>query len=157
MRHYSLPQTQDLKSWCTLFGDIIADGQVRAPTRLVVDSLVSNGVDIKDVWRYQVVYRLSFIDEKVAPKDFGVSHAMNKPFWNLSVMHGPYEDERSLMKNWVKDLSGFVQNDRHYNYGANAAGQFMVVTPEGNIEVREYQRYRELVELAHVFAGTSHH
>lgn len=155
MSHYSLPQSQDLKSWCSLFGDIVADGQVRAPTRLVVDSLLSNGVDIKDVWRYQVAYRLSFINEKIAPKDFGVSHAMDKPFWNFSVMHGPPEDEAKLMKDWIEGLSAFVQDDRHYNYGTNAAGQFKVVTPEGKIEIREDQRYHELVELAHVFAGTS--
>jgi hypothetical protein len=46
-----------------------------------VKHLVANGVGLQDVWRYQIAYRLSFIDETVAPMSFGVAHAMDKPFW----------------------------------------------------------------------------
>jgi carboxylesterase type B len=94
--YYELPTTEKLSDWATMFGTIIADGQVRAPTRLLVDSLVSNGVGIRDVWRYQIRYRLSFIDDNVAPKAFGVAHAMDKPLWNFSIMHGPHPEERQI-------------------------------------------------------------
>lgn len=82
--HYNLPQTQEVQAWATLFGEIIADGQVRAPSRLLVKQLVDHGANLNDVWRYQVAYRLSFIDEKVAPLWMGVAHAMDKPFWKYA-------------------------------------------------------------------------
>jgi hypothetical protein len=44
-------------------------------------SLTDNGVSIRDIWRCQIAYRLSFITEKMAPLSFGVAHAMDKPFW----------------------------------------------------------------------------
>jgi carboxylesterase type B len=43
--------------------------------------LLEHGVRLEDIWRYRVAYRLSFINEKIAPKSFGVAHAMDKPFW----------------------------------------------------------------------------
>ncbi|KAH6685481.1 Alpha/Beta hydrolase protein [Plectosphaerella plurivora] len=45
---------------------------VRAPSRALVHHLARNGVS--------VAYRLSFIDETVAPARFGVAYAINKPF-----------------------------------------------------------------------------
>jgi hypothetical protein len=54
---------------------------VRAPSRTLVDNLTANGVPIRDIWRYHIAFRLSFITEKVAPMSFGVAHAMDKPFW----------------------------------------------------------------------------
>jgi hypothetical protein len=48
---------------------------------VLVDNLLSNGVPLEAIWRYHIAYRLSFITEKVAPKSFGVAHAMDKPFW----------------------------------------------------------------------------
>ncbi|KAL4738452.1 Alpha/Beta hydrolase protein [Aspergillus similis] len=59
--------------------------QVRAPSRALVSNLVANGVDLADIWRYHIAYRLSFIDERVAPISFGVAHAMDKPFWKYVV------------------------------------------------------------------------
>ncbi|KAL5591874.1 hypothetical protein FOVSG1_010763 [Fusarium oxysporum f. sp. vasinfectum] len=81
IKRYGAPASEDLEDWKRLFGNIISDGQVRAPSRSLVQSLSANGVNIHDIWRYQIAYRLSFIDEKVAPKSFGVAHAMDKPFW----------------------------------------------------------------------------
>lgn len=78
---YRLPGTKNLEDWKTLFGQIVSDGQVRAPSRALVKSLVGNGATLNDIWRYQISYRLSFIDESVAPMSFGVAHAMDKPFW----------------------------------------------------------------------------
>ncbi|KAL6400861.1 uncharacterized protein AUP68_16579 [Ilyonectria robusta] len=78
---YELLKSDNLEEWKTLFGQIISDGQVRAPSRALVKHLVTNGVDIRNTWRYQIAYRLSFIDETVAPMSFGVAHAMDKPFW----------------------------------------------------------------------------
>lgn len=64
-----------------MLGSIVSDGQVRAPSRALVKALVENGVDLQDVWRYHIAYRLSFIDEKVAPASYGVAHATDKPIW----------------------------------------------------------------------------
>jgi carboxylesterase type B len=81
LKHYTIPQTKDKEAWQKIFGRIVADGQVRAPSRYLVDNLVRNGVGIKNVWRYLIAYRLSFINNNVAPASFGVSHAMDRPIW----------------------------------------------------------------------------
>jgi carboxylesterase type B len=81
LQHYTLPQSTEKSAWASLYGNIIADGQVRAPSRFLANSLLEHGVRLEDIWRYRVAYRLSFINEKIAPKSFGVAHAMDKPFW----------------------------------------------------------------------------
>ncbi len=80
LQHYPLPTSTEKKEWMDLFGIIISDAQVRAPSRFLANSLITHGVSIRDVWRYRVSYRLSFIDEKVAPRSYGVAHGMDKPF-----------------------------------------------------------------------------
>lgn len=74
-------EADDLAAWKKAYGNIIADGQVRAPSRFLVQQLGKHGMDVKDVWRYQIAYRMSFITEKVAPAWFGVAHAMDRPIW----------------------------------------------------------------------------
>ncbi|PYH40179.1 alpha/beta-hydrolase [Aspergillus saccharolyticus JOP 1030-1] len=81
MRHYALPSTDKKEEWQAVFGNLIADGQVRAPSRFLVKNLLDHGVGINDVWRYLIAYRLSFITDQVAPASFGVSHAMDRPIW----------------------------------------------------------------------------
>lgn len=81
LKQFKLPDTDDLDDWKRCFGNIISDGQVRAPSRVLVRAMVANGVPIDRIWRYQIAYRMSFITEKVAPKSFGVAHAMDRPIW----------------------------------------------------------------------------
>ncbi|WDK21238.1 carboxylesterase-lipase family protein [Colletotrichum graminicola] len=73
IKQYTLPNSSNLEDWQNIFGLITADGQVRAPSRLLVKALVDNDVSMQDVWRYQIAYRLSFIDEKIAPASYGVT------------------------------------------------------------------------------------
>lgn len=81
LQEYKLPDTKELDEWKSCFGRIISDGQVRAPSRALVEGLVSNGVPLDDIWRYKIAYRMSFITEDVAPKSYGVAHATDKPIW----------------------------------------------------------------------------
>lgn len=81
LEHYKLPTSEVRQDWIDVYGIIISDGQVRAPSRFVANSLFEHGVSVEDIWRYRISYRLSFITEKVAPKSFGVAHAMDKPIW----------------------------------------------------------------------------
>lgn len=81
LKEYKLPYTDDLEEWKSCFGRIISDGQVRAPSRVLVKGLVSNGVPLERIWRYKIAYRLSFITEDIAPISYGVSHATDKPIW----------------------------------------------------------------------------
>lgn len=81
LQHYSLPTTDDVSVWKKIFGRIIADGQVLAPSRALALHLFQHGVPLANIWRYRVAKRLSFITEKVAPASFGVAHAMDKPWW----------------------------------------------------------------------------
>ncbi|GKU06552.1 unnamed protein product, partial [Fusarium langsethiae] len=50
LKHYALPQTKDKEAWQKIFGRIVADGQVRAPSRYLVDNLVRNGVMSRSKW-----------------------------------------------------------------------------------------------------------
>lgn len=81
LEHYKLPDSDDLDEWKRCFGNIISDGQVRAPSRVLVRALVANGVPLGHIWRYHIAYRMSFITEDVAPMSFGVAHAMDRPIW----------------------------------------------------------------------------
>ncbi|KAE9370532.1 alpha/beta-hydrolase [Stipitochalara longipes BDJ] len=141
LQHYPLPTSSDKQDWMNLFGTIISDGQVRAPSRFLVNSLVTHGVSIRDIWRYQVAYRLSFIDEKVAPPSYGVAHGMDKPFWNFAILHGPTPDEHVMMQTWIKDLVAFVNNDRSREYGTTEINEFKVATQEGKIMIQEDSRW----------------
>lgn len=79
---YELPGPDaSLDEWKKCFGRIVSDGQVRAPSRVLVRALLANGVPLERIWRYHIAYRLSFITEKVAPISFGVAHATDRPIW----------------------------------------------------------------------------
>jgi carboxylesterase type B len=154
LQRYQLPGSgDDVEAWKTLFGQIISDGQVRAPSRALVHHLARNGVSVRDLWRFQVAYRLSFIDETVAPARFGVAHAMDKPFWNFSICHGPTAEERVLMQDWIKILVAFVRDDRDFSPGTTVTSEMIVATPRGTVEVCRDERWEELLDIGAVFAG----
>ncbi|KAJ5653600.1 hypothetical protein N7490_000603 [Penicillium lividum] len=153
LQSYTLPPTADPEDWKKVYGNIIADGQVRAPSRWVVNSLFSHGVSLQDIWRYRIAYRLSFITDKVAPRAFGVSHAMDKPFWNFSILHGPTDEERILMEGWIQSFVAFVNDDPEYEFGTHCIDEMKVATPEGKIKIQKDQRWDELVKLGEVFAS----
>ncbi|KAL4735705.1 Alpha/Beta hydrolase protein [Aspergillus similis] len=155
LQHYTLPTFTEKKDWEAVFGRIISDGQVRAPSRFLVNNLIENGVNICDVWRYMIAYRLSFITEKVAPTSFGVSHAMDRPFHNYSLIHGPTPAERQLMHAWIRDLVAFVNDEVDYVYGTEQVDEVKVATPEGRIEIQRDSRWTELLDLMAVFSGYS--
>ncbi|KAL4871657.1 hypothetical protein BDV12DRAFT_17853 [Aspergillus spectabilis] len=154
LQHYPLPSSNQNQDWEAVFGKIVSDGQVRAPSRFLVNNLLENGVDIRDVWRYIIAYRLSFITDKVAPASFGVSHAMDRPFWNYSIMHGPTEAEGQIMHEWIRDLVAFVHDERGYVYGTAGGNEVKVATREGKIEIQKDARWDELLDLMDVFAGS---
>ncbi|KAF5581277.1 triacylglycerol lipase II precursor [Fusarium pseudocircinatum] len=153
LKHYSLPQTKDKKAWQQLFGRIIADGQVRAPSRYLMDNLVRNGVDIKNVWRYLIAYRLSFITNEVAPASFGVSHAMDRPIWNYSITHGPTPAERDLMDAWIRDLRAFVNDEEGYVFGTELTTEYKVMQPQGTIAIERDGRWEELLQVMDIFSA----
>ncbi|KAI7762807.1 hypothetical protein LZL87_008248 [Fusarium oxysporum] len=153
LKHYTLPQTKDKKAWQQIFGRIIADGQVRAPSRYLVDNLVRNGVDIKSVWRYLIAYRLSFITNDVAPASFGVSHAMDRPIWNYSITHGPTPAERDLMDAWIRDLRAFVNDEEGYMYGTELTTDYKVMQPQGTIAIERDGRWEELLQVMDIFSA----
>ncbi|KAK9772251.1 putative Alpha/Beta hydrolase protein [Seiridium cardinale] len=141
IEQYSLPNTEGLSEWRVIFGSIMADGQVRAPSRGLVHNLARHGILITDIWRYRVAKRLSFITEKVAPASFGVSHAMGKPWWNFSIQHGPTEKEKALMQEWIDIQVAFTNDDRSYEFGTRAIDEMTVVTSEDAIEVQKDNKW----------------
>ncbi|KAL3446697.1 Alpha/Beta hydrolase protein [Aspergillus insuetus] len=154
LQHYPLPNSDQKNDWEAVFGQIISDGQVRAPSRFLANNILENGVSIRDVWRYIIAYRLSFITENVAPASFGVSHAMDRPFWNYSIMHGPSQAEYNLMTDWIRDLVAFVHNEAEYKYGTSKGDEVKVAMPSGRIEIQPDSRWSELLDLMEVFAGS---
>ncbi|KAI9924183.1 hypothetical protein ASPWEDRAFT_136873 [Aspergillus wentii DTO 134E9] len=155
LQSYAFPKSENKNDWEAVFGRIVSDGQVRAPSRFLVDNLVQHGVDIHDVWRYFIAYRLSFITDKVAPPSFGVSHAMDRPFWNYSIMHGPTAEERQLMGDWIQDLVEFVGGNEEHQFGTQSVDEYKVLTPRGTIEIEKDTRWDELLRLMDVFSGSS--
>ncbi|KAH7120538.1 Alpha/Beta hydrolase protein [Dactylonectria macrodidyma] len=153
LRHYGLPTSEDKKEWETVFGQIVADGQVRAPSRYLANNLLEHGVDINHVWRYLIAYRLSFITDQIAPASFGVSHAMDRPIWNYSITHGPTEEERQLMDDWIRDLRAFVHFEDGYVYGTAEPGEYKVMTHDGKIKVQNDPRWEELLQVMTIFSG----
>ncbi|KAM0238443.1 hypothetical protein ACHAPO_003408 [Fusarium lateritium] len=153
LKHYSLPQSKEKEAWQKIFGRIVADGQVRAPSRYLVDNLVRNGVDIKNVWRYLIAYRLSFINNNVAPESFGVSHAMDRPIWNYSITHNPTPEERQLMDEWISDLRAFVNDEDGHDYGTSQATEYKVMQPQGTIGIETDGRWEELLQVMDIFSA----
>ncbi|KAF2163797.1 hypothetical protein M409DRAFT_25978 [Zasmidium cellare ATCC 36951] len=149
----TLPSSSSLQPWKSLYGTIAADGQVRAPSRFLAKKLFENGVGVDDVWRYLIAYRMGFIDESVAPGEFGVAHAMDKPFWNFSITHGPSAEERALMEEWIEILVAFVHGDEEYEFGTKRVDEVKVATPEKKIEIWKDERWEDLSKLGGVFAS----
>ncbi|KAJ5295994.1 hypothetical protein N7508_010815 [Penicillium antarcticum] len=153
LQHYQPPNSESKEDWAKLFGKIIADGQVRAPSRYLVKMLADNGVDMANIWRYMVAYRLSFITEKVAPASFGVTHAMDRPIWNYSLMHGPTPAEQKLMSEWIRDLVAFIRGTEGYSYGTSSPAEYKVMTGEGNIAIQKDPLWNELIGAMELFSG----
>ncbi|KAK2609363.1 hypothetical protein QQS21_002144 [Conoideocrella luteorostrata] len=152
LHQYTVPNTSDLKDWKDLFGRIIADGQVRASSRFLIDSLSRNGVSTRYIWRYRVNYRLSFIDESVAPMDYGVSHAMDGPLWNFSINQLPSDEERVMMTEWIQILVAFVNGEEGFDFGTRNIDDVKVLTDQKTIVVEKDARYDELRNLGEVFS-----
>ncbi|KAI9166391.1 esterase/lipase [Paramyrothecium foliicola] len=155
LQHYRLPQTNDQLEWHRIFGRIIADGQVKAPSRYLVNNLLEHGVEMRNVWRYHIAYRLSFITNEVAPASFGVSHAMDRPIWNYSITHGPTHAERQLLDDWIRDLRAFVHSEENFSYGTTRADEYKVMTPGGTIRIENDRRWSELLDVMDIFSGQS--
>ncbi|KAG7087451.1 hypothetical protein E1B28_013417 [Marasmius oreades] len=132
--------------WKKIFGDIISDGQVRAPTRLLVRQLVGAGVPLSSIRRYMINWRPSFVDSQ-APKELGVSHALDRPIWNFSVMHGPTPKEESTMRAWIRDLVDFVHGQQT-DYGTRDVSEHKVLRPDGTIGVEKDTKWDYLVTVA---------
>ncbi|KAJ5769928.1 uncharacterized protein N7511_001979 [Penicillium nucicola] len=153
LQHYQPPTSESKEDWGKLFGKIIADGQVRAPSRYLVKILTDNGVDMANIWRYRIAYRLSFITDKVAPASFGVTHAMDRPIWNYSLTHGPTPAERNLMSEWIGDLCAFIHGTEGHSYGTSSPDEYKVMTGEGRIDVQKDPLWDELTRAMELFSG----
>lgn len=57
------------------------------------------------------------------------------------------------MKDWIQILNAFVKDDKSYKFGTTSIDQIKVMTPEGKVEIRSDERWRELVKLGSIFAG----
>lgn len=57
------------------------------------------------------------------------------------------------MKDWIRDLTAFVNNEKDYPYGTSQIDEFKVMTPERTIEVRKDTSWSELLKLAGHFSG----
>ncbi|ESK93946.1 acetylcholinesterase [Moniliophthora roreri MCA 2997] len=136
----------NIDPWKKVFGDIISDGQVRAPARLLVRQLHGAGVPLSSIRRYMINWRPSFVNAR-APKEFGVSHALDKPIWNFSIMHGPTPDEELTMRAWIKDLVDFVHG-RQTDYGTRHCNEHKVLRPDGTIAVEKDEKWDYLIAVA---------
>ncbi|WVR08392.1 hypothetical protein IAU60_005447 [Kwoniella sp. DSM 27419] len=130
-----------------VFGDIVSDGQVRAPSRSLARQLRDAGVPLEHVSRYIVAWTPQLVKD-YCPRNFGVTHAMDRPIHNFSIMHGPRREEEALMREWIKDYvsrrqshtltsaqANFV-NWRPMNFGTTDWNQVKVLSPENGGSIR---------------------
>ncbi|KAK6073570.1 carboxylesterase-lipase family protein [Seiridium cupressi] len=138
-------------AFCRNFAELMVPGTIGPYRVMVYDA----GTQLKsdDIWRYRVAKRLSFITERVAPASFGVAHAMDKPWWNFSIQHGPTEKEKALMQQCIGLLVAFAHDDRSYDFGTRAIDVIKVVTSEDVIEVQKDGKWDHLIKLSDVFAS----
>lgn len=59
------------------------------------------------------------------------------------------------MKDWIKLLAAFVQDDRDYKHGTTTPDEMVVMTADRRIEVQKDARWHELLEVGRGFAGTA--
>jgi hypothetical protein len=71
----------------------------------------------------------------------------------FAIMHGPTDKEMVLLKDWIQDLVAFVGGEEACEYGTKVMDDFKVATPEGEIEIQKDVRWKELLDLADIFAG----
>lgn len=90
-----------------LYGDIVSDGQVRAPERLLIQQLEDAGVPLERVHRYLIAWKPGFV-KKVMPDVMGVPHGSDGVIWNYNIMNGPTEEEKEVMTDFIQDLVSFV-------------------------------------------------
>ncbi|KAF5346303.1 hypothetical protein D9758_011467 [Tetrapyrgos nigripes] len=137
----------DIDSWKKVYGDIISDGQVRAPTRLLIRQLTSAGVPLSHVHRYLINFRLSCINKR-APSTFGVSHASDKPIWNFSIFHGLTPEEEKTMRAWIDDFRKYIWGDlQEVEWGTKDWDEVKMLGPSGEIEVVKDEKWRYLIEV----------
>lgn len=59
------------------------------------------------------------------------------------------------MEDWIQILVSFVNNDAHFNYGTKKIEEIKMATPHGTIEVKQDERWHELLRIGEVFAGNA--
>nr|XP_019051265.1 hypothetical protein I302_01714 [Kwoniella bestiolae CBS 10118]OCF30195.1 hypothetical protein I302_01714 [Kwoniella bestiolae CBS 10118] len=145
----------DIDSYTKTLGDIISDGQVRAPSRSFARQLRDAGVPLDSVHRYIVAWVPDFV-MKFAPPKFGVTHAMDRPIHNFSIFHGPGTHEEELMREWIKDYANFI-NWRSVNFGTTSWTQVKVLSPKdnGSIRIEDDLKWDYLEKVSNVIEGRS--
>lgn len=155
-RSLSHSPTPSAMSLLALSPTPVSDGQVRAPSRLLIDQLRNANVPLSRVHRYLISYRPSFMD-RVAPVTLGVGHAFDKPIWNFSIMHGPTDEEEKAMRAWIADLREFVNRGLSEETGGKGYGtkeweEYKVLAEDGKIEVRKDAKWAYLLEVGEIMA-----
>nr|XP_019008014.1 uncharacterized protein I206_07182 [Kwoniella pini CBS 10737]OCF46795.1 hypothetical protein I206_07182 [Kwoniella pini CBS 10737] len=145
----------NIDSYTKVLGDIISDGQVRAPSRSLTRQLRDAGVPLDSVHRYIVAWVPNFV-MKFAPKEFGITHAMDRPIHNFSIFHGPDAHEDKLMTEWIKDYANFI-NWKSVNFGTETWTQVKVLSPKdhGSIRIEDDTKWSYLEKVSEVIEGRS--
>ncbi|KAJ9097478.1 hypothetical protein QFC19_006747 [Naganishia cerealis] len=134
-----------------VYGDIVADGQVRAPERLLVQQLREAGVPLPRVHRYLIGWKPGFV-RKVLPDVMGVPHGSDGVIWNYNIMNGPEREEREIMTEWIQDLVKFV-NGKEMHYGTSAWTEQKYLGPDGKISVQQDRKWEYLLRVADLMAA----
>ncbi|WRT67538.1 uncharacterized protein IL334_004510 [Kwoniella shivajii] len=145
----------EVDHYSKVLGDIISDGQVRAPSRSFARQLRDANVPLDSVHRYIIAWAPDFV-MNFAPPKFGVTHAMDRPIHNFSIFHGPHPREEGLMRQWIKDYANFI-NWRPVEYGTTEWNQVKVLSPKGggSIQIEDDTKWDYLEKVSQVIEGRS--
>ncbi|BFZ59943.1 hypothetical protein YB2330_000965 [Saitoella coloradoensis] len=151
-----LPTDPSREECSTLFGKIVSDVQVRVPIRMLVNDLVSGGVDRTSILRYRISFRPSSFDD-VFHTQMGVGHAFDAAVWWFGKRLGLTTLEEKAVKAWLVLVRKFIHGEQTDEWGCSNVRAYRQLRSDGVIAVKEDEQWEEMMRLSDVLRSNLTH
>ncbi|KAJ7687223.1 Alpha/Beta hydrolase protein [Mycena rosella] len=131
-----------------IYGLIVADTQIRAPTRQLVAALRDGGVPLSAVRRYLISYRHSLLNTPGgAPPTWGATHACDMPIFAFPTYLVMPAAERDMTRAWLQDLADMIAG-KPPDFGTRSWTEVKELTRDGTVAVVQDGRWPDLERIA---------
>ncbi|KAJ7100507.1 Alpha/Beta hydrolase protein [Mycena epipterygia] len=138
-----------------IYGIIVADAQVRAPSRQLVAALRDGGIPLTSVRRYLISYRHSLLDgPDGAPPTWGVTHACDMPIFGFPTYFVMPEAERNMSRAWLRDLADMIAEEGG-DFGTREWTKVKELTRDGTVAIVQDGRWADLERVAEIMGATT--